>query len=185
MNKQNCREGYRICIQCKVEKILNVDNYYKDKNRALGFMYRCKDCDRKRVDNRCNKERWLNISPEAKIRIKAKQKRYGQTEMGRAISLLGAYKYTDKKKSQFTTITKEEVLIARQSLCSYCGAPATGFDRKDNAIGHTKENCVPACTECNVGRMDNFTHEEMDHLGEAIRLIKAKREKMEYGNCIF
>ena len=37
--------------------------------------------------------------------------------------------------------------------CVYCGdTKRIGADRIDNTKGHTKENCVPCCIECNIAR---------------------------------
>lgn len=176
------KPGLRVCVKCKEEKPLTKDFFYSDKNRAAGLMYKCISCEKARVDNR--KNRYIKMRPDQKIAAKARNRVYCQTPKGRAISLFTAYRKHDKKKGRETTVTKADVLQAFQELCTYCGAPATGFDRINNKIGHTKENCVPACIECNVARMDNFTHEEMSIIGDAIRLVRAKREYEEFGNCV-
>lgn len=60
--------------------------------------------------------------------------------------------------------------------CVYCGdTHRIGCDRIDNSRGHTKDNVVPCCVECNTARSDNFSFEEMKILGQAIRQIKIKR----------
>lgn len=62
--------------------------------------------------------------------------------------------------------------------CFYCGdTNRVGCDRIDNNKGHTKDNVVPCCIECNTARNNYFTYEEMRHLGKAIAEIKAAREK--------
>ena len=43
--------------------------------------------------------------------------------------------------------------------------------------GHTKDNVVPCCYDCNCARNDNFSHEEMVILGKTISEIKSKRSK--------
>lgn len=184
MNLQNYKEGFRKCVTCKEEKPLDAEHFYRDKNRLGGLMYRCKGCDKKRPDNRDTHQRWLNLNPTAKARVKEAGRKYQQTPMGKASGLLGSYKTFDKKKGYENDLTTKDMLEARNSLCVYCGGPATGFDRIDNKKGHTKENCVTCCKECNVSRMDNFTHEEMNIIGEAIRVVRAVREKAEFGNCI-
>lgn len=176
------RPGFRTCITCKEEKPLTKEYYYSDKNRAQGFMYRCRLCDRKRVDGRI--DRYKNMTVEQKKRARQRNKEYCQRPFGRAMINHKAYRRIDKERGHETTITRDDLLKCFDELCSYCGAPATGFDRIDNSIGHTKENCIPACIVCNTARMDNFTHEEMLIIGDTIRLIRAKREYEEFGNCV-
>src|SRR5205814_5921104 len=109
---------------------------------------------------------------------------YSKTAMGKALFALKAYQTSDKKKGFATDISKQDVLNARLDLCFYCGFPATGLDRIDNTKGHTKNNCVPACKDCNVARMDNFSFEEIKMIGNTIRMIKLKREKVLFGLCV-
>lgn len=185
MNRQNTQDGYRICVTCKTTKPMTTDYYYRDKNRMGGLMYRCKDCDKNRPDNRDSYLRWLNSSPETRARIKENNIRYRKTDKGRAISLVAAYRTFDKERGYENDIIQKDILLAKDDLCTYCGSAATGFDRLDNKKGHTKRNCVPCCTECNVARMDNFTTEEMHLIGNTIRDIKCARELKELGNCVF
>lgn len=180
-NKTN-RDGYRVCIACKIEKPLTRDYFYADKNRLCGYMYRCKSCDKGRKDKRVL--RWRNMTDAQKARANANNRKYSSTPVGKASVTWYAYRAFDMKKGLVFSVTKADVANAQLSLCTYCGFPATGFDRINNSVGHTKENCVPSCTECNVARMDNFTHEEMILIGDAIRLIKSDREYTVFGNCV-
>ena len=60
--------------------------------------------------------------------------------------------------------------------CVYCGdTHRIGCDRIDNNKGHTKDNVVPCCIECNTARNNYFTYEEMRVLGRTIAEIKKKR----------
>jgi hypothetical protein len=88
------------------------------------------------------------------------------------------YKKLDRNKYYFN-LTLDWVKENLIKPCIYCGFKSNGFDRKDNSIGHTIDNCVPCCTECNNGRMDNFTHEEFFIIGKAIRQIKIIRKENE------
>lgn len=63
--------------------------------------------------------------------------------------------------------------------CVYCGDTyRVGCDRIDNTKGHTKDNVVPCCIECNTARNNYFSYEEMKVLGKTIREIKEKRKEI-------
>lgn len=60
--------------------------------------------------------------------------------------------------------------------CHYCGdTHRVGCDRIDNSRGHTKDNVVPCCIECNTAKNNYFTYDEMRVLGRAIAGIKMAR----------
>lgn len=124
------------------------------------------------------------MNPAAREKVRANHKRYAKTPMGKAISFLNAYRKSDSKKGTTTTITKHDIIDARNQPCHYCGFDATGFDRIDNTLGHTIENCVPCCADCNIVRMDNFSEQEMLLIGQSIRFIKAERERKVHGICM-
>jgi len=182
-NRSN--NGKRICIKCKVEKPATNEYYYKDKNRYLGLMYRCIECDKKMPDNRNYQERKLKLTEHQKNNIKKQQKAYSKTPMGRCISLVSQYEKYDKERGYENDMNKEYLLYLRtNTLCVYCGDTPSGVDRIDNKKGHTKNNTVPCCRDCNTARMDNFTHQETFILGDSIRIIKAQREMEQFGNCV-
>ena len=61
--------------------------------------------------------------------------------------------------------------------CIYCGdTKRIGCDRIHNDGGHTKDNVVPCCYDCNCARNNNFSYEEMFVLGNAIKTIKEQRK---------
>ena len=175
----------KICSICKVSKELTDENFHKDKGRAHGFMYNCKPCVAQRGAERRlrnpRKGEYGRFTQEQKDAYYIRSRRYLTTEKGRALALSSSYKHTDNKKGYQNDITKEDILEARQNgVCFYCGDTPSGFDRIDNEKGHTKENCVPCCKECNVSRMDNFSHKEMMVIGEAIRQVKEMRNTEGY-----
>jgi hypothetical protein len=162
----------RKCLKCKIEKPATSDFFYRDKNRPLGIMYVCKICDKERTKLQDRVGRYGKMTDEQKKTKRITCKKYSSTEKGRAIHLQNAYRKNDIKKGRICDITTDDILIAYNSNCVYCGYKSTGFDRLDNSIGHIKSNCVPCCKECNIARMDNFTHKEMFLLGDAIKKIK-------------
>lgn len=99
----------------------------------------------------------------------------------KASKMISAYKCRDKKNGfdKVCDITIEWMVEnIFKSKCVYCGDTCRlGCDRIDNTKGHTMDNVVPCCIECNQARNNKFTHEEMFTLGKAIAEIK-KRRKM-------
>jgi len=64
--------------------------------------------------------------------------------------------------------------------CIYCGdTHRVGCDRIDNDKGHTKDNVVPCCYDCNCARNNNFSYEEMKEIGKTIAEIKKRRKDNE------
>ena len=138
-------------------------------------MYRCKSCDKKREDKRKWKDRLANESIEQRKNRLATTKKYNKSFNGKSSSLLKAYLNFDNSRGYENDLTLDDIKWAKTSKCVYCGYDATGFDRIDNKKGHTTDNVVPCCKECNIARMDNFSHEEMFILGKAIKVVKDLR----------
>lgn len=177
MNKSELNTDLqRKCFKCKEVKSLDEVNFHRSKNRPLGYEYKCKLCAKLRKDRRT--KRYSSLTEEQKKKHYQLGVNYRATPKGRAIGLINAYLKEDRRKGRECTLTQEDVFKVYEKECIYCGFPATGFDRIDNLIGHTKENCVPCCKECNVARMNNFTHKENYIIGEAIRKIKILRQNI-------
>ncbi len=80
---------------------------------------------------------------------------YQSSPKGRAYHLVRNYRRLDRDKNRGEcTITPQWVVenIFSGQCCVYCGESdwhLLGCDRKDNALPHTPENCVPCCYHCN------------------------------------
>lgn len=80
----------------------------------------------------------------------------GESQLDRAKRINDAYVCKDVFYKLENNVTPEwivENIFTKQ--CVYCGCDnwrKLGCDRIDNSKGHTMENCVPACRECNMDR---------------------------------
>lgn len=167
----------RMCTKCKQIKKLSHEFYSRDKNRRYGFMYKCKECEKRRKDNR--KNRWSKLTDEQK----GVRREYSKSVSQIASRMLSNYRRYDLAKGYTTTIDTEFIINSITQPCHYCGFSATGLDRVDSRVGHTKGNCVPCCKECNTAKLNHFTEDEMKIIGESISLVKGNRVFREYGIC--
>lgn len=96
----------------------------------------------------------------------------------KASKMLSSYKHKDKVNSlDVCDYTIDEMLEVMAKPCIYCGdTHRIGLDRIDNSKGHTKDNTVSCCYECNCARNNNFSFEEMKVLGKTIKQIKENRK---------
>jgi hypothetical protein len=94
---------------------------------------------------------------------------------------------SSKRREYACSLTYEDFLeFTKQESCHYCGAPivwekyaarrkefsyGNHLDRKDNAQGYSKENCVVCCRRCNWGKGDMFTYDEWKKIGEVIKTL--------------
>ena len=86
----------------------------------------------------------------------------------KASKMLSSYKHKDKVNN--TSICDIDIDWMIENIvnkpCYYCGdTHRIGCDRIDNSKGHTKDNVVPCCFECNCARNNNFTVDEMKIIG--------------------
>lgn len=90
---------------------------------------------------------------------------------------LNSYKLRDKKKGLEYNLTFDWFMKnIHNQKCYYCGTVKNlGIDRIDNKIGHTIDNSIPCCVECNNIRGNKFSIEEMLLIGPFVRNIINKR----------
>lgn len=108
-----------------------------------------------------------------------RQRKYYRTDSGRAAILASVYRKIDKSKGLDCDIDSDYLIRHIVTMpCIYCGTDEDeiGCDRIDNSKGHNKSNVVPCCAVCNAARMDNFSHEEMRVIGEAVARVRAARK---------
>lgn len=179
MTYRKNRPGFRHCNKCKSEFALTPENFPLDKNRKSGFGYQCKPCaneiSRLRGDSR--KGRWSAMTTEQKAKKYEIGRKYARGA-GRAIVKVASYRSIDKNKGWLCDLTADwfRANIENKS-CIYCGDAtiSIGCDRILNNLGHSKNNVVPCCPDCNVTRMGHYTHEEMLLIGKTIKKIKKIR----------
>lgn len=95
---------------------------------------------------------------------------------------INSYKSIDSQKrkevkSKKDQLTLKYVVDCLIKPCFYCGHNSVGLDRIDNKKGHSISNTVQCCRECNIIRMDKFSHEEFKIIGESIKKIKDARNE--------
>ena len=101
-----------------------------------------------------------------------------QRKMDKCSKMVSSYRCKDKKYGYTTDIDRFWLYDKiKDGRCFYCGdTKHLGLDRIDNNKGHTKDNCVVCCYDCNCARNRNFTFEEMIELGKTISKIKSNRK---------
>lgn len=90
------------------------------------------------------------------------------------------------KEGKNVTFSFDDFLkFTKTDRCHYCGDKIVwhgrnrgryNLDRKDNAVGYSKENCVVCCKECNYAKNNHFTYDEMLIIGKAIGEVKRNRQ---------
>jgi hypothetical protein len=100
-------------------------------------------------------------------------------------AVYNSFIHTSERDGKPNTLTYEEfVAFANIPECHYCGAEIVwrmytyfrgkhqlryNLDRKDNAVGYTKENCVVCCKRCNQAKLNHFTYDEWVKIGNVIK----------------
>lgn len=83
---------------------------------------------------------------------------------GRAIL---SYRSNAKARKLEFNLTVDQAKWFMHQRCHYCGkepSPLNGIDRKDNDRHYSCDNCVPACSWCNLAKNVHGYDEWMEHL---------------------
>lgn len=67
------------------------------------------------------------------------------------------YNYIKKKNNEYNKHCNKNLIIKTDKPKD---PKLITIERKDNKLGHIKDNCILACYTCNVTRQDKYTHEE-------------------------
>lgn len=99
----------------------------------------------------------------------------------KASKMISSYKHKDRLNN--TSICDIDIDWMIENIitkpCYYCGdTHRIGCDRIDNSKGHTKDNVIPCCYDCNCARNNNFSVEEMKVIGKAIKQVKENRKQI-------
>lgn len=165
--------GFIVCRRCHVEKESTPENFKMgNKAKFPAVSEVCRECENKAARER--HERQKN-DPAYQKRRKAAQAKH--RVKNRAAMILRNYQAIDSRKGQPCDLTLADVERITSNPCTYCGdTDRIGLDRIDNNAGHTVENSLPCCPDCNVARGDRFTVEEMRRfIGPGIAAAKASR----------
>jgi len=164
------------CTKCGLLK--NELEFTKNKNNKDGLSSQCKDCVNEYYLN--NKDEILkfgkNYRKDHKKQYNILQKKYYVNNPERQLFYM--YRLNDKKKGFICDLTENWIKqnITNKS-CIYCGETEhIGCDRIDNNKGHTTDNVVPCCVDCNKTRSNRFTVNEMLKIGKVIKVIKKERK---------
>jgi hypothetical protein len=100
-------------------------------------------------------------------------------------SVFAHLKRAARQRDWEVSLTLEELSeIATANACHYCGeviswpkhkASRANLDRKNSALGYSKENVVPCCWGCNTAKGNQFSYNEFMRIAPLIREIKAER----------
>ncbi len=144
----------RNCIRC--HKLLDLDKFKINiKNEHLKSCFQC--CEKRK-----NTSKRYYI--ENKIEKDIKDKEYREKNKYDINYLIqykiAQYRRQDKNRNRKTDIDFNffyKTIINQKFRCYYCkkycdkhGKNCFTLDRKDNDLGHLKENCILSCRSCNT-----------------------------------
>ena len=154
-------------VGMKFGKITITNQYYLDRGN-LRVDFTC-DCGNKETNKvfRTVKTRTMCFNCS----------RILPTGVGAFNMLWYSYTRSAKRRNLEFKLTKEKFKEIIQQNCFYCGGiPSNimkstggeyiynGIDRRDNNIGYTLENCVPACKNCNFFKFQSSQSDFLNHV---------------------
>lgn len=167
------------CNKCGEVKARTAENF-RATSGYKGMRYigkTCRVCLNKHHAARQVEKR--KADPKVDEALRDAVRRHRATGRGYVVCKINTYRSRDRKIGQICDLDPDWYLVnITAKPCYSCGdrSPQMGADRIDNAKGHTKDNVLPCCADCNRIRAHRFTMEEMrDHIGPAIAKAKAAR----------
>jgi len=154
----------KTCASCDIDK--DAAEFYKDKSKLDGLSTSCKRC--KSVKTYIYRNSLHGKEVNRKIRCKP------------AIRFKNSFTRAARSGHSFE-ISKEQYILLVSKPCHYCGFDLSnesgiGLDRIDCDDDYISDNVIQCCAICNVARNDNFTMEEMEVIGKAIRNVRLARK---------
>lgn len=161
------------CIKCEIQ--LTEFNWTKAKQNKKHYI--CKGCSKVYLSQYYGKNFQVIRQRTAKAFKNTPLVKYSDKWISR---LLSHYKHKDAKKYKTVcdlTIQDYKNLVVGKS-CTYCqDFNGLGLDRIDCSLGHTKNNVVVCCIDCNTAKSNLFSKDEMLIIGQAIKEVKLQRTK--------
>lgn len=172
----NQPSSVKSCKTCGIEK--NLSEFYTKGVGPNGKTYYevlCKECSKAysrrkgKAFRATHKNNESYLERQREISRKSYYRRRDDV-LQRERNIVRDSKRADKKRKMDHDLTVDFVREAIKNGCSYCGDQSImmTMDRIDNTIGHTVENCVPACIRCNLVR-GSMPHPAWSHVSSAIR----------------
>jgi hypothetical protein len=191
-----CRETKKVqgakYRALKREELRAKGRAYYATHKPQKKAYELANKERIKAYRKANKE---HISKRRKAYYKANKERIQQHVAQRWwMTKINSTRHSDKKKGLYSEehhIDKEFLVAIREeqkNRCIYCSIAMVSYnpedpeytalcsnglsvERKDNNLGHTKDNVVLACIHCNAGRKNKHSFEEFYRLKAGERII--------------
>lgn len=137
------------CPHCTRRFPKDAYHYYRNKTRADGLDWCCKDC-RREIRNK-----WYSEHRE-ETRLST------QTPKGRYLKI----RNNARQRGYGWTLSPEEFGQLWQLPCHYCGSPieTVGIDRVNSTHGYEVGNVVPCCGMCNLMKNEHSVDDWVAHM---------------------